>query len=358
MKETDPTYHIIGGGLSGLACAFFAKQKQKGCRVVLYEAESRLGGKMISEMPERNNQNSMVHIVSDKDKFMSSFARADEWKKNLLFYDFKTAKTYTAGKQDLLKIATDSRDGDIAFSVKSRLKKILFSWWPKKRKFWFIGKNFNERIINVLSVYADEIKLNHKLKEITATADNATKLKFENGVVKIGNRDQVIIALDNYECHQIMNNVPLLKHRAVTDIIYQTSQTLFLPKGVSFLGLKNGIADWIYSEDNTLTAVISDLWLPPENYAETAGKIWRELDKIRKVNSAFVPSFKVLTRKDAVVSADKLTEKHKPETAETEYKNVFIAGDWTVKKEACRLESAVISARRAVITSLKHKQKE
>ena len=41
----------------------------------------------------------------------------------------------------------------------------------------------------------------------------------------------------------------------------------------------------------------------------------------------------------------------RPQNALTEYPNVFIAGDWTMKDHPCCMETAVKSAKRAVITS-------
>ena len=204
-------------------------------------------------------------------------------------------------------------------------------------------------------MYANEIFFNYRLKKIIATdSGKATQLKFESKTVNLTENDLVILALDNYNCQKLIK-VPSLKHCPIINIEYQTSQTIFLPRGVSFLGIINGTADWIYSKDNLLTAVVIDYLPRPEKLPEMARKIWLELDKIRNVNSAFIPPYKILCYKNAVVSPDEQNEKNKPETAKTEYSNVFVAGDWTMKKEPCRLETAIKSAKRAVREALKYK---
>ena len=45
MSGKALTYHIIGGGISGLAAAKFIKEKNIKNKVVLYEAAAKLGGR-------------------------------------------------------------------------------------------------------------------------------------------------------------------------------------------------------------------------------------------------------------------------------------------------------------------------
>ena len=44
-----PSIAIIGGGISGLSCAWFLTKALPDCQITLYEAENRVGGKIRSE---------------------------------------------------------------------------------------------------------------------------------------------------------------------------------------------------------------------------------------------------------------------------------------------------------------------
>ena len=84
-----------------------------------------------------------------------------------------------------------------------------------------------------------------------------------------------------------------------------------------------------------------------------ARKIWKQLGKLRGVNSGFVPPFKVINHKIATIRQDAANNNKRPKNAKTVYPNVFIAGDWTMKNYPCSLETAILSAKRAVKTARK-----
>ena len=92
MSKPCITYHIVGGGLSGLACAWFLKQKNKNNRVVIYEVSSILGGRTYSYFNKNLGLklDNAVHAVVGANKFMSRFIKKDEWLKNKYFIDMQT----------------------------------------------------------------------------------------------------------------------------------------------------------------------------------------------------------------------------------------------------------------------------
>ena len=113
------------------------------------------------------------------------------------------------------------------------------------------------------------------------------------------------------------------------------------------------MADWLFVNDNLLSAVISDYTGDRNDLSDLAIKVWTEIDKIRGVNSAFVPPYKVLCHKNATIRQNEANNRCRPKNALTEYPNVFIAGDWTMKDCPCCMETAVKSAKRAVKTAFR-----
>ena len=84
-------------------------------------------------------------------------------------------------------------------------------------------------------------------------------------------------------------------------------------------------------------------------------KIWKEIDALRGVDSAFMPEYKISRYQKATIKQDTANNLLRPQNALTEFSNVFIAGDWTMKNYPCCMEIAVKSAQRAVKTALKSK---
>ena len=48
MGSRKVTYHIIGGGIAGLACAWFLRQRKRKAHIALYEAQEYVGGRSVS----------------------------------------------------------------------------------------------------------------------------------------------------------------------------------------------------------------------------------------------------------------------------------------------------------------------
>lgn len=357
MAAVPVTYHIVGGGIAGLSCAWFLKQKCKDVRTVVYEAAPKLGGRAYSYYDEAlaSPMDNAVHAVAGANKFLARFIKENEWVHKVNFVSPDEAKTDASlyqNKDILFKSFCNTRDSEIDTAIKKRILRAFFPYTSKKRRVWFSKQNLSQRIVNVLAAYADEVHLNSKLNKISAQFGLAAQLKFDKKTVDIGAGDRVIIALDNTSCSKVLD-VPALEHNQIVNIIYRVSQTIFLPKGSSFIGIKNGIGDWVFSDGGLLSVVISDYQSGKETLQDLAIKVWAEVDKIRGVNSAFMPPYKAFCCKNATIRQNAENNIRRPKTALTEYPNVFIAGDWTMKDYPCCMETAVASALRAVKAALK-----
>ncbi len=357
MKNNDITYHIIGGGISGLSCAYFIKQQNKNIKTIIYEACSYLGGRTYSLFDENFGLHidNALHLVLGSDKFMSRFVRDSEWCTRACFYNNNEQTTDFSiykNRDTLLQIFSGNTIEEIASPIKRRMFFRAFPFTKNKCKFWFSNQNINQRIINLLSAYADEIYTDCKLQKILSQFGVAAQLQFNKTLVDIGAKDKVILAVDNISCSKILD-VFSLEHNQIINIIYHTSQTIFLPRGVSFVGIKNGSADAVLAKDNLLTAIINTNIPNRNKLSDLAVKVWTDLDKIRGVNSAFIPPYKAISCKNAMICHNAVNNDKRPSNALTKYPNVFIAGDWTMKNYLCCMETAVKSANRAVKTALK-----
>ncbi len=357
MATLTPTYHIIGGGIAGLACAFAVKQKCKGARAIIYEAASHLGGRAFSYQDKGLDcmLDNAVHTIIGANKFMAQFVHKEEWLSQKNFLDIKSntiSSKFFSHLPLLFKSFCNTPIEEVDKKIKKHIYTTGFPYTKNKLKLWFSKQNISQRIINLLAGYADEVHLNCRLKKIAKQFSMAAQLEFEKKQVDIAAHDKVIIALDNPNCSKLLG-LPLLEHNRIVNIVYRTSQTIFLPKGASFLGVENGVFDWVFVDNGLLTAVISDHRAEEKDLNNLAALIWAELDKIRGVNSAFLPPYKAFCFNHATIRQNTQNNQKRPANARTEYPNVFLAGDWTMKNRPCCMETAVVSAFRAVTTALK-----
>ena len=358
MERKPITYHIIGGGIAGLSCARILKQKYPQIRTVVYEAGDTLGGRCRSYQDEEFGRtlDNATHVIIGANKEMRKFVKANEWCHTHLFWD---AAAETCSNKllpalgHILKSCCNTKAEDIAPIIGKKILRRTFPWTQSQRKVYFSKQDLSQRIINVLAAYADEVRLNSKLLKIETQFGRAAQLNFNNGTVDIGADDKIIVALDNRNCAKLLGMTEL-PHNSIINIFYHTSQKIFLPQGASFIGVLQGIGDWVFANDDILAVTISAADDKITDFAGLAREIWCELDKLRGVNSAFVPPFKVLKYRHATIAQDAATNEQRPTGAATQYPNVFIAGDWTMKDLSCCMETAVLSAQRAIKTAHKN----
>ena len=106
MIRNDITYHIIGGGLAGLSCAYFLKEKYKNIKVIVYEGSPYLGGRSYSQFDEKfdTQLDNAMHLILSSDKFMSRFVKDDEWSYQTCYYNINDGNAeFTVSKNKELR---------------------------------------------------------------------------------------------------------------------------------------------------------------------------------------------------------------------------------------------------------------
>lgn len=352
MNTAAPTYHIIGAGIAGLACAYLIKQKNKNIRTVVYEASGRIGGRAYSYEDKDLNcrLDNATHVIIGANKNMASFIQEKEWENAAYFWDVEgdsLSGQHQRFLAHIFKSMCNTPPSQIAQNIIRKILWLTFPWTRKKRRIYYSKQDLSQKFANFFMGSADELKLNCKLLKIDSQFGKAAQLNFGSEIVEIGPDDMVIIALDNRNYARLFNETEL-PHNSIINIFYRTSQKINLPKAASFVGVVNGLADWIFVNDDILAVTISAVDDNKIDLQELARRVWCEIDKLRGVNSAFVPAFKVCCHKHATIAQDEQTNARRPLSAQGKFPNLFIVGDWTMQNYPCCMESAFLSAKRAV----------
>lgn len=357
MNSSAPTYHIIGAGIAGLACAYLIKQKNKNIRTVVYEASEHIGGRAYSYDDKDLNcrLDNATHVIIGANKNMAQFINEREWETSTYFWDVEgdsLSGQHQRFLSHIFKSMCNTHPSQIAQNIIRKILWLTFPWTRKKRRIYYSKQDLSQKFANFFLGSVDELKLGYKLLKIDSQFGKAAQLNFGKEIVEIGPDDMVIAALDNRNYSRLFNE-PELPHNSIINIFYRTSQKINLPKTASFVGVINGLSDWIFVNDDILAVTISAVDDAKIDLQELARRIWKEIDKLRGVNSAFVPPFKVCCHKHATIAQDEQTNAARPLSAQGKFPNLFIAGDWTMQNYPCCMESAFLSAKRAVKTALK-----
>lgn len=355
--QKEPICHIIGGGLSGVACAYFLRQMRPDMHSIIYDEKAHLGGKTYCryDIDWRMEVDNALHTIFDSNAFMSRFVEKEEWKKNAAFVNFddlEDSLQMRKNKDILLKKICNMAPDKIADKVKKQTMKMLFPHRFSSPKIYAFDSNLTPRLINNLAAYADLSCVNQKLRRISGKDGTAKTLWFGNQRINLRKGDRVILAVDNVSAADLLG-LERLELTQKASIAYYTSQMIFLPYGVSFVGVRGGACDWIAVSSDILAAEICDYNPHFATTDKLAIHVWEDIAKIRRVNSAFVPSYKLEVVENASVRLDEKNNAKRLDNANTQYENVFICGDWTMKNYPCMMETAVLSSKRAVKTMLR-----
>ena len=150
MKDTSKVFHIIGAGIAGLSCARIIKQKYKNIKVIVYEGSEIPGGRCFSykDTDLKKNLDNATHVIIGANKEMSQYVGADEWEKEVWFWDKaneKLSKNLKPVMGHLLKSATNTKEELIARSI---IRKILQKTFRSAKK--------PHRLLRSLSARADK----------------------------------------------------------------------------------------------------------------------------------------------------------------------------------------------------------
>ncbi len=347
MDNRIPTYHIIGGGISGLSAAKFIKQKNTKANVVIYEAASHVGGRcysFYSDKLQRNIDNA-THVILGANKECRKLILQKDFHKKINFW--KNDKIHTSPWLELpliLRSIFNTNAQDISKSLIKSLIFKLFPFLPFQTKMYYSHGDLSQNLVDSLKKYADEIRYGWVLKSYESQDNKISSLLFNKDNVKINDNDIVISALDAHNYHKIFNG-PKFDFNTIINIFYRTSVELTLPKNIPFIGLSDAIADWVFINKDVVCVTISDANGVNFSDDELARKVWQEIRQINHIQAAFLPPYQIIKHKKATIKQDEKNQALRANFHHPDFSNFQVIGDWTMKNYPCCLEAAIKSAK-------------
>ncbi len=348
MFSQKKTFHIIGGGISGLSAARTIRKKYPQAHIIVYEAASHLGGRCFSLYDKKLQRNidNATHVVLGANKETKKLLKNQKFFNKVYFWRDKKIHTrfYTELPFILLSVF-NTKFKQIAKSLLLSLAFKLCPFLSYQRKIYFSQGDLSENLIKPFLSFANEIKNGWVLQKIETKQNKICQLNFNQGKISIDENDIIISAIDAHSYQQIFQG-PKFDFNQIIDIYFRTSVPLTLPNNIPFIGMPDNIADWVFINQDIVAVTISasqDIKLPNDDLAR---KIWQEIRAVNGLMPAFLPPYRVLRHKRATIKQDSKNQNLRPSSAQTQYQNLFICGDWTMKNYPCCLEGALKSGTR------------
>jgi hydroxysqualene dehydroxylase len=207
-----------------------------------------------------------------------------------------------------------------------------------------LGRVFIEPALRFLSERNVPIRFGHRLRALDFAADKVAALDFGEDKISLQAGDAVIMTVPPMVAADL---VPALtvptRFRAIVNAHFRVAPPAAL---APIIGIVNGTIEWLFAFADRLSVTISAadrlLDLPRE---ALASKIWDEVAAVSGLPKE-LPPWQIVRERRATFAATP-DENAKRPGANTAWRNLFLAGDWTRTGLPATIEGAIRSGHRA-----------
>jgi hydroxysqualene dehydroxylase len=201
-----------------------------------------------------------------------------------------------------------------------------------------------EPAIKVLQEKGASIRFGHELREFAMSADGVGQLKFGEDTIAVEPGDAVVMAVPPRAASSLLPDLKTpSKFRAIVNAHFRFDPPREMPP---ILGVVGGLVEWLFAFPQRLSVTISNadrlVDMPREDLAQA---IWRDICNAGGV-SGELPPWQIVRERRATFEATPEQNALRP-GASTNWKNLFLAGDWTDTGLPATIEGSVRSGDRA-----------
>jgi squalene-associated FAD-dependent desaturase len=208
-----------------------------------------------------------------------------------------------------------------------------------------LSETFVHPCIKLLQKRGVIMRYSHRLGTIKMAANAVRELHFNQGVLEVGPKDHVILALPAWVTRDLL---PTVTTPGVFRSILNAHYRIEVPNNpAGFTGLIGGVAEWVFVRNGVVSVTVSCA----ERYEaypvpDMANYIWQELARVYDLDPAKIPPHRVFKEKYATFAATPEQNRRRP-LAYTNWKNLALAGEWTATGLPSTIEGAIRSGLRA-----------
>jgi squalene-associated FAD-dependent desaturase len=212
-----------------------------------------------------------------------------------------------------------------------------------------IGNVYVEPALRYLAMRGVPVVLQDELRALTFADGRIAGLDLTKGGVALSADDRVILAVPSYAAASLLPdlNTPT-EFCGIVNAHFKIDPPAHMPP---MLGVVNGLCEWVFAHPGRISVTISDagrLFKRPR--AELAAEIWREVARFAGLSET-LPPWQMVRERRATFAATPEQNARRPD-AQTAWRNLFLAGDWTATGLPATMEGAVRSGNRAADLAL------
>jgi len=202
---------------------------------------------------------------------------------------------------------------------------------------------FVKPALTYLKAHGATVQFDHELHHIDFDGIRARRLDFGSDAIALESNDKVILAVPPNLASRLLPGLRTpTEFRAIANVHFKVDGAA-LPV---MTGVVHATTQWIFSYPGRLSVTISAadalMQVPREQLAR---EVWREVAIVARLPDT-MPAWQVVRERRATIATDPHQESLRP-SAETGWKNLVLAGDWTDTGLPPTIESAIRSGERA-----------
>jgi hypothetical protein len=207
-----------------------------------------------------------------------------------------------------------------------------------------LGATLIEPALAVLRERGAVVRFEHQLRAMSFAADRVDALDFAGDTIAVADADAVVLAVPPYAATSLVRGLGApTEFRAIVNAHFRVAPPAGQPP---ILGVLNATTEWLFAFPDRLSVTISAgdrlIDTPREELAKT---IWGEVASVTGLPAA-LPPWQIVRERRATFAATPAQDAKRP-GAETQWRNLALAGDWTNTGLPATIEGAIRSGNRA-----------
>lgn len=207
-----------------------------------------------------------------------------------------------------------------------------------------LGAAFIEPALATLAAKGAELRYGARLRGVEFSNDRAARLNFGDETIDLGAEDRLVLAVPPWAAQDLLPGLEAPDDfRGIVNAHFKIAP----PEGQPLLlGMVGSLGEWLFAFDDRLSVTISGAdRLMDEPREGLAARIWAEVAAATGLPSE-LPPWQIVKEKRATFAATPRQEARR-QKAETQWRNLFLAGDWTTTGLPATIEGAIRSGYRA-----------
>jgi len=195
------------------------------------------------------------------------------------------------------------------------------------------------------------VQLGTRLRSLTFSGSQVIALAAADAVVPVGSEDVVVMAVPPWSAADLIPGLTVPDDfRAIVNAHFRMPAPKDAP---SMLGVIGGTAEWIFSFHDRISVTVSGAdAIVDQDREALAIRIWADVAKALKIEGP-MPAWQIVKEKRATFAATPAQDARRPHP-KTQWRNLFLAGDWTQTGLPATIEGALRSGETAAALALKH----